>query len=528
MFTAAVLCMLLRRASAASRHAVWVLAIMSALLLPIATAIQPQLQLPVLPQAHTSVRWIPLTFQAAIATTGRGAKPLFSYSAWEFLAFVWGVGLALLLLRLLTCASRLALLANSATGPRDETWGGMLFEVSHRMKHRKPVRLLFSAADVSPMTWGVWRHSVLMPSQANEWPLERKRLVLAHELAHVKRSDWILHPFIQLACGIYWFNPLIWYAARTAQTERERACDDQVLNLGATAEDYADHLVEIVRGRQARKSHSFAALAMAQRSQLESRLLSILDGRTRRQELSRAGTIVLRALTGLAMLSIAKVSITDAVPLPPILPVATTVLPPVAGTTAHIGNNETVTRRTLTRPQLIETAGALYAATEGTVTLEASVDAQGNVHVLRVVKGLNAELDVRAIDAVSNWKFSPALALKDAAPVAAITQIEVDFKKLPIRIAGNVRAPTVVSRVEPKYTDEGRAARYEGTVVLEAKISKNGSVEIMRVVHSVGYGLDESAIEALKQWVFRPATKNGQAVDVVLNIEVNFNLQFRL
>ena len=61
--------------------------------------------------------------------------------------------------------------------------------------------------------------------------------------------------------------------------------------------------------------------------------------------------------------------------------------------------------------------------------------------------------------------------------------------------------------------------------MLEAKIRKDGSVEIMRVVRSVGYGLDESAIEALKQWVFRPATKNGQAVDVVLNIEVNFNLR---
>src|SRR5262252_9242181 len=163
LVTAAVLCLLLRRASAASRHAVWVLAVMSALLLPIATAILPQLQLPVLPQAHTSVQLIPMTFQAAITTTGQSAKPLLPYSAWELLAFVWGAGLGLLLLRLLICASRLALLAKSATRLRDETWGEMLLELSHRMRHRKPVRLLFSAADVSPMTWGVWRHTVLMP-----------------------------------------------------------------------------------------------------------------------------------------------------------------------------------------------------------------------------------------------------------------------------------------------------------------------------------------------------------------------------
>src|SRR5215475_7564 len=96
LVTAAVLCLLLRRASAASRHAVWVLAVMSALLLPIATAILPQLQLLVL-QVHTSVWLILMTFQVAITTTGQGAKPIFLYSVWELLVFVWGAGLALLL-----------------------------------------------------------------------------------------------------------------------------------------------------------------------------------------------------------------------------------------------------------------------------------------------------------------------------------------------------------------------------------------------------------------------------------------------
>src|SRR5262249_41161643 len=140
--------------------------------------------------------------------------------------------------------------------------------------------------------------------------------------------------------------------------------------------------------------------------------------------------------------------------------------------------------------------------------------------------GLNAELDDRAINAVSNWKFSPAL--KDGAPVAAITQIEVDFKKLlpeTFRIGGDVRPPTVVSRVEPKYTDEARDVYYQGTVVLEAKTRKGGWGEIRRAVRVVGYGLEKGAMEAQKWWFSRPATKNGQAVDVVLNIEVNFNLR---
>ena len=85
--------------------------------------------------------------------------------------------------------------------------------------------------------------------------------------------------------------------------------------------------------------------------------------------------------------------------------------------------------------------------------------------------------------------------------------------------------PTVLSRVEPQYSEEARKARYQGTVVLEAIVRRDGTVDIQRVVRSLGFGLDENAIQALKQWRFRPGTRNGVPVDVSLNIEVNFNLR---
>jgi len=88
-----------------------------------------------------------------------------------------------------------------------------------------------------------------------------------------------------------------------------------------------------------------------------------------------------------------------------------------------------------------------------------------------------------------------------------------------------VSAPTVVYRVEPQYSEEARKARYEGTVVLQAIIRKDGKVDVLNLVRSLGFGLDQNAIEALKQWRFRPATKDGQAVDSTINIEVRFNLR---
>jgi len=90
---------------------------------------------------------------------------------------------------------------------------------------------------------------------------------------------------------------------------------------------------------------------------------------------------------------------------------------------------------------------------------------------------------------------------------------------------GNIKAPTVVYRVEPQYSEEARKARYEGTVVLQAIVRRDGTVDVVRLIRSLGYGLDQNAMEALKQWRFRPATRDGIAMDSTVNVEVRFNLR---
>ncbi len=88
-----------------------------------------------------------------------------------------------------------------------------------------------------------------------------------------------------------------------------------------------------------------------------------------------------------------------------------------------------------------------------------------------------------------------------------------------------ISEPVVISRVQPEYSEEARKARVEGVVRLDAIIHQDGSIQILRVLRSLGFGLDEKAIEALEQWKFRPGMRAGEPVAVSMNIEVIFNLR---
>jgi len=92
------------------------------------------------------------------------------------------------------------------------------------------------------------------------------------------------------------------------------------------------------------------------------------------------------------------------------------------------------------------------------------------------------------------------------------------------RAGGGVSNPTVLYKVEPEYSEEARKAKYQGTVVLYVEVDTNGKPRNIRVMRSLGLGLDEKAIEAVEKWKFRPGVKDGKPVVVAASIEVNFRL----
>jgi protein TonB len=94
----------------------------------------------------------------------------------------------------------------------------------------------------------------------------------------------------------------------------------------------------------------------------------------------------------------------------------------------------------------------------------------------------------------------------------------------PLRVGGDVKAPVVVNRVDPEYTEVARRARVAGVVVVEAIIDKHGNVDRVKVVKGLPMGLSESAVNAVRRWKFRPGTQAGRPVDVIFNLTVVFRL----
>ena len=92
------------------------------------------------------------------------------------------------------------------------------------------------------------------------------------------------------------------------------------------------------------------------------------------------------------------------------------------------------------------------------------------------------------------------------------------------RVGGGVSAPTLLFKVEPQYSEEARKAKFQGTVTLYIEVDPSGRATNIRVVQSLGLGLDEKAEEAVKQWKFRPGYKDGKPVTVAATIQVNFRL----
>lgn len=344
----------LRRASAATRHLLWSASLLGLLALPVLAYLLPNWRVAVLPESfsisknastafesETASRPMaePVETRAAIKNEGEStgrlaatiekpdradsdkvalpAQPLeateevaprptriFHWSQWVLM--IWLAGFLVSIGRLVIGIATLWSLSRRAKEITDAKWTAMACDIGRELGLPRGVALLKSARIAMPQTWGTLRPAILLPADADDWSIERRRVVLMHELAHVKRKDCLTQVMAQTACSFYWFNPLVWMAARRLRMERELACDDQVLEKGTRASDYADLLLDIARTLHSGRCSSLTAVAMARQSQLEGRLLAILNPSLNRKGLNRIKASLLVFALALVILPLAS------------------------------------------------------------------------------------------------------------------------------------------------------------------------------------------------------------------------------
>lgn len=301
---------LLRNQSAALRHLVWTVGLVSALAGPLLGLVLPTWQPEIVANAERPMRSIappanipaPTLRQSSTSTltpTAISHAPHGMVVA-EMLVAIWLIGVLTAALLLLVEIVKLARIVFHADPVHEKTWRDLVLEVSSALQLKRAVRLICNPHASVLGTWGTMHPRIMLPRESETWTGERMRVVLGHELAHVKRNDWLVQIVAESARAIYWFNPLFWIACAQLRRESEYACDDSALRLGIDGPTYATHVLDLARTLKHSDGPGSAALAMANTSNLERRLIAMLNP-TLNRTVTTKSTVAIAILLALAV-----------------------------------------------------------------------------------------------------------------------------------------------------------------------------------------------------------------------------------
>jgi TonB family protein len=510
--------LLLRRRSAAVRHAVLAAAMFAAALVVPLSLVLPAWDLPtsrtaVAPkEAVIAVDAPETTFKPADAP-----PPARTVTAGRVMVVAWGAGVVLGAVLLLRGLWRLRRIARRAPRIEGDRWERMAVEMSASLRLRRRVVICHTGAPDLLATFGLFRPRVLLPAQARGWDDERARVVLSHELAHIRRHDWIVQIGAEVLRIVYWFNPLVWAACSGLRRESEQACDDAVLGGGVRPRDYAVHLLELARTCRRSGPAWAAATPMARRSTLERRFAAMLNPTLDRRPLSLRAVVLTSALLLIVTLPTAAFRARQA-PLPlagSVYDATGAVLPGVELTVEDARKNKF---------KAVTDASGHFEFSQlepGHYVLEAS---------LAGFRALRHEFDLR--DA-RDWDRAITLQVGELTETVAVKGQRLSGAPAPsmsagsqrIRVGGNIRVPRRVKDVDPVYPPSMREAGREGVVPLEAIIGRDGTVHSVRVLSAnIHPDFAVAAADAVRQWRFQPTLLNGAPVEVTMTVTVKFSL----
>jgi TonB family protein len=417
-----------------------------------------------------------------------------------------------------------------------------------------------------PVAFGWRRPLVLLPRSLTTLSPEARQAVLCHELLHVARRDWAWIVAEDLVRAVMWFHPGVWWLLDQVQVSREQVVDALAVRRTGARKPYMQALLWFAETPPAA---ALPATAFLHRRHL----------RTRMQHLAQEPhmslwRLVITATAALGLIGGASRAVVSALPLDlesaglaqgpqAQLEIRLAEMMPAAGLTAATvdGTGQTI---------YLETSALVTAADVAQARLLDAGSGRFSVDVT-----FRDEASQRMSRATAAHVGKPVAILLDgrvvAAPVvrspigrsAGLTgnftrpQAEAIVNRLPPRIIGaslrpapwasllsgraagadqerpfsskdeGVTLPSVVTEVKPVYTQAAKDARIQGDVQLKAVVKADGTVGDVTVTKSLDkqHGLDQAAVDATRQWKFKPGTKSGQAVPVEVDMMMRFTLK---
>jgi beta-lactamase regulating signal transducer with metallopeptidase domain len=532
---AAVAC--LRRQSAALRH--WILsgAIVAATLSPVLGLVMPAWHVPLdsispprlkaMAVAAPSPR-VPASRPADIGPRREGAG-MSRPGADVLVPTAWLAGTGVSLLILLVGLGRLAWLASGARRVTDGRWAAGAREIAREFGLRRPVVILQSDHPSLLVTWGFVAPKVILPRTAEDWTDARIRVVLSHELAHIKRGDWLIQMLAETVRAAFWFNPVMWIACRRLRLESEQATDDLVLHAGINGSEYASHLLELARAF-ARRRPWVPAPAIARPSSLERRVSAMLNARISRAPITRAARLGIVAALSAVAIAVASAQGTFSTFSGTVFDPMNGYLP---GVTMTLTNTQSGAKHEIRsdRTGHFEFVGlppgsySLQAILPGFSVLSGTLDLTGRDvqrDVTLKVGSLQETITVTASRGDAGSIGSSAVARRPPPDKFAAMKTCSENTRAAGSMGGNLRQPMKLVDVKPRYPASIADAGIGGVFVFAARIGTDGTIIDLQPTSGTNPDLELAAATAIRQWEFTPTLLNCVAIEVPMTVTVNF------
>jgi TonB family protein len=506
----------LRHRSAALRHAVLATAMLAAVAVVPLSLLLPSWDLPALRTESSAPSAVAVDATATTLTQSDPPPESQRDTIVQTIGVVWASGVGLGAAALFWSLYRLRRIVRRGGQAQDDRWTQIIAEISAAYRLRRPVIVCHTDAPDLLATFGLFRPCVVLPAQARDWDPDRIRIVLAHELAHIRRHDWAVQIGAEMLRIVYWFNPLVWRACTGLRRESEQACDDAVLNAGVRPREYAAHLLALARICRRPAAAWAGATPMARPSTLERRFAAMLNPTLDRRPLSFRALVVTAVVLAAVTLPAAAFRAEQTLPLPltgSVYDTSGAVLPSVELTVEDAGQNKWT------------------AVTDASGQFEFQPLEPGR-YVLRAAlagfRPLRHEFELRQ---ERDWDRAITLQVGELTETVHVSEPRTNGSAVPqpgpqrVRVGGNIRAPRIVNRVSPEYPASMRDAGREGVVPLEAVIGRDGLVHSVRVLSAnIHPDFAVAAADAVRQWRFDPTLLNGQPVEVTMTVTVAFSL----